>query len=106
MFLLDCCLSLSMLTINALAAAYEFLISIQVHYLSIKGLEQLIRTVSNMKRKINPRLKITGILITMTYMRTTYLREITEMLHKAYDTQLRMLLKFCRLSFVWHSFRH
>ena len=106
MILLDCCLSLGMLTINSLAAADEFLISMQAHYLSTKGLEQLICTVSNVKRKSNPGLKIAGILITVTDMRTTYSREIVKMLHKAYDTQLRMLLKFHCLSFVWHFFRH
>ena len=106
MILLDCCLSLGMLTINALTAANKVLISMQAHYLSTKGLEQLICTVSNVKRKSNPGLKIAGILITMTDMRTIYSRGIVEMLHKAYDTQLRMLLKFRCLSFVWHSFRH
>lgn len=106
MILLDCCLSLGMLTINSLAAADEFLISMQAHYLSIKGLEQLIRTVSNVERKINPGLKIASILITMADMRATYSRKTVEILHKAYDTQLRILLKFRCLSFVWHSFRH
>ena len=52
--LLDCCPSLGMLTINALAAADEVVIPMQAHYLSIKGLEQLIHTISNVKRKINP----------------------------------------------------
>ena len=72
--LLDCCPSLGMLTINALAAADQVLIPMQAHYLSIKGLEQLIRTISNVKRKINPGLEIAGILITMADLRTTYSR--------------------------------
>lgn len=96
--LLDCCPSLGMLTINALAAADEVLIPMQAHYLSIKGLEQLIRTISNVKRKINPCLEIAGILITMADMRTTYSREIIEMLHKAYDTQLRIFSSIIPLS--------
>ena len=57
---------------------------------SIKGLEQLIRTIPNVKQKINPGLNIAGILITMADMRTNYSREIIEMLHKAYDTRLRI----------------
>ena len=77
--LLDCCPSLGMLTINALAAADQVLIPMQAHYLSIKGLEQLIRTISNVKRKINPGLEIAGILITMADLRTTYSREIIEL---------------------------
>ena len=77
--LLDCCPSLGMLTINALAAADQVLIPMQAHYLSIKGLEQLIRTISNVKRKINSGLEIAGILITMADLRTTYSREIIEL---------------------------
>ena len=68
--LLDCCPSLGMLTINAMAAADEVLIRMQAHYLSIKGLEQLIRTISKVKLKINSGLVIAGILITMADMRT------------------------------------
>ncbi len=88
--LLDCCPSLGMLTINALAVVDEVLIPMQTHYLSIKGLEQLIRTISNVKRKINPGLEISGILITMADMRTNYSREIIELLHSTYDTRLRI----------------
>ena len=49
--LLDCCPSLGMLTINALAAADEVIIPAQAHYLSLRGMEQLIRTISNVKRE-------------------------------------------------------
>ena len=44
--LLDCCPSLGMLTINALSAADEVLIPMQAHYLSLKGMEQLMRTIA------------------------------------------------------------
>ena len=88
--LLDCCPSLGMLTINALAAADQVLIPMQAHYLSIKGLEQLIRTISNVKRKINPKLEIAGILITMADLRTTYSREIIELLRDSYGDKLRI----------------
>ena len=84
MILLDYCPSLGMLTIHALAAADEVIIPLMAHYLSIKGMEQLIRTISNVKRKINPRLEIAGILITMADMRTNYSREIVELLHNTY----------------------
>ena len=88
--LLDCCPSLGMLTINALAAADEALIPMQAHYLSIKGLEQLIRTISKVKLKINPGLEIAGILITMADMRTNYSREIVELLRGSYGSELRI----------------
>lgn len=96
--LLDCCPSLGMLTINALAAADEVLIPMQAHYLSIKGLEQLIRTISNVKRKINPKLEIAGILITMADMRTTYSREIIDLLRNSYGNKLRIFNSIIPLS--------
>ena len=88
--LLDCCPSLGMLTINALAAADKVIIPAQAHYLSLRGMEQLIRTISSVKRKINPALEIAGILITMADMRTTYSREIVELLRGAYGDDLRI----------------
>ena len=96
--LLDCCPSLGMLTINALAAADEVIIPLMAHYLSIKGMEQLIRTISNVKRKINPRLEIAGILITMADMRTNYSREIVELLHSTYGGKLRIFDSIIPLS--------
>ena len=63
--LIDCMPSLGMITINSLAAADSVVIPTQPHYLSAKGLELLLRTVSKVKRQINPRLRIDGILMTM-----------------------------------------
>ena len=59
--LLDCTPSLGMLTINALAAADSALIPVQAQYLPAKGLEQLLQTISKVRRQINPRLRIEGI---------------------------------------------
>ena len=70
--LLDCMPSLGMLTINALAAADAALIPVQAQYLSAKGLEQLLQTVQKVRRQIKPKLKIEGILLTMTDSRTNY----------------------------------
>ncbi|MDE6931954.1 MAG: ParA family protein, partial [Oscillospiraceae bacterium] len=96
--LLDCCPSLGMLTINALAAADEVIIPAQAHYLSLRGMEQLIRTISNVKRKINPALEIAGILITMADMRTNYSREIIELLRNTYGSKLRIFDSIIPLS--------
>ena len=96
--LLDCCPSLGMLTINALAAADEVLIPMQAHYLSIKGLEQLVHTISKVKLRINPSLEIAGILITMADMRTTYSREIVELLRGGYGDKLRIFDSIIPLS--------
>ena len=56
--------SLGMLTVNALAASDQVLIPVQANYLSAKGLEQLLQTVNKVKRQINPKLRIEGILLT------------------------------------------
>ena len=84
--LLDCTPSLGMLTINALAAADTALIPVQAQYLSAKGLEQLLQTICKVHRqKINPKLKIEGILLTMTDSRTNYGKQI--------DTLIRQVVK-------------
>lgn len=96
--ILDCCPSLGMLTINALAAADKVLIPVQAHYLSIKGLEQLLCTIAKVRKQINANLSIAGILITMADMRTVYTREIIELLHGAYDGKLRIFDNIIPLS--------
>ena len=63
--LIDCQPSLGMLTVNALAAANRVIIPVQAEYLPAKGLEQLLQTVNKVKRQINPKLQIDGILLTM-----------------------------------------
>ena len=88
--LLDCCPSLVMLTINALSAADTLIIPMMAHYLSLKGMEQLMRTIGRVKRQINPSLTISGILVTMADMRTTYSQEIVELLRNSYGTQLKI----------------
>ena len=90
MILLDCCPSLGMLTINALAAADDVLIPCNAHYLSLRGMEQLIRSIASVRRKINPKLEISGILITMADMRTNFSREIIDLLRSTYGNDLRI----------------
>ena len=74
--LLDCMPSLGMLTVNALAAADNVLIPVQAAYLPAKGLEQLLGTINKVKRQINPKLRIEGILLTMVDSRTNYSKDI------------------------------
>ena len=65
-----------MLTVNALAAANRIIIPVQAEYLPAKGLEQLLSTVNKVKRQINPKLQIDGILLTMVDSRTNFAKEI------------------------------
>lgn len=96
--ILDCTPSLGMLTINALAAADSVVIPVMAQFLSIKGLEQLIRTIAKVKRQINPGLSIAGILVTMADMRTNYAKDIVELLHTTYDGRLRIFDSIIPLS--------
>ena len=88
--LLDCTPSLGMLTINALAAADSALIPVQAQYLPAKGLEQLLQTISKVRRQINPRLRIEGILMTMTDSRTNYGKEIDTLIRQAYGGKIKV----------------
>ena len=81
--LIDCMPSLGMLTINAVAAADSILIPVQ-------ALEQLIKTIGKVKRQINPRLEIEGILMTMVDSRTTYARDISKLLIENYGSRVRI----------------
>ena len=88
--LIDCTPSLGMLTVNALAAADTTLIPVQAQYLSAKGLEQLLQTVRKVRQQINPRLKIEGILLTMTDSRTTYGKQIDALIRQAYGGKIKV----------------
>ena len=88
--LLDCTPSLGMLTINALAAADSALIPVQAQYLPAKGLEQLLQTINRVRRQINPRLRIEGILMTMTDSRTNYGKEIDTLIRQAYGGKIKV----------------
>ena len=88
--LLDCMPSLGMLTVNALAAADSVLIPVQAQYLPAKGLEQLLQTINKVRRQINPKLKIDGILLTMVDSRTNYAKEISALLRDTYSSKLKV----------------
>ena len=84
--LIDCMPSLGVMTINALVAADRVLIPVQAAYLPVIGLQQLIRTISVVKKRLNKHLAIEGILITMVDYRTNYAKDITSMLRESYGS--------------------
>ena len=88
--LIDCMPSLGMITINALAAADSILIPVQAAYLPVKGLEQLIKTIGKVKRQINPKLEIEGILLTMVDNRTNFARDISNLLIENYGNRVKI----------------
>lgn len=83
--LIDCMPSLGMLTINALVAADRVLIPTQPEFLSAKGLETLIKNISRVKKRMNPTLKIDGILLTMVDSRTNLARDVSELINQTYS---------------------
>ena len=88
--LIDCMPALGMLTINGLAAADRVIIPNQPHYFSIKGLEQLLRSVSKVKRQINPNLRIDGILMTMVMPRMKITQTVISTVKNAYGRNIKI----------------
>ena len=68
--------SLGMMTINALVSSDSVLIPVQAAYLPVKGLQQLIKTILTVKKRLNRKLAIEGILLTMVDFRTNYATSI------------------------------
>lgn len=108
--LIDRTPSLGMLTINSLVAADEVIIPVQAHYLPAKGLEQLVSTVSKVRRQINPGLKIGGILLTMVDRRTRYAKDVSSVIRlnyakyvKIYKTEIPLSIKAAETSAVGKS---
>lgn len=86
----DCSPNLGRLTISALCVADYVIIPVQAAYLPVKGLEQLLKTITMVKRRLNPGLNILGILITMVNSQTVYGKEITDLLNLVYGSQVRI----------------
>lgn len=82
--------SLGMITINAFSCADSILIPVQAAYLPVKGLQQLIKTIGKVKRQINPKLGIEGILLTMVDSRTNYAKDISTMLRESYGSKVKI----------------
>ena len=74
--LIDCMPSLGMMTINALAAADSVIIPVQAHYLPAKGMTQLLQTITRVRKQINPKLSIDGVLLTMVEIPEPILQRI------------------------------
>ena len=75
---IDCPPSLSMLTVNAMTTADSVLVPIQCEYYALEGLSQLIHTVNLIRKKINPNLKMEGVVFTMYDARTNLSEEVVQ----------------------------
>lgn len=88
--LIDCMPSLGMMTINALVAADSVLIPTQPNFLSTKGLNLLMRSIARIKKQINPKLRIDGILLTMVDGRTNNAKSIIASLRSSVGESIRV----------------
>ena len=86
--LIDCMPSLGLMTINALVASDSVLIPVQAAYLPVRGLQQLIHTISMVKKRLNRKLTIEGILLTMVDFRTNYAKDIAACVEETYGRQI------------------
>ena len=84
--IIDCAPSLGILTINALCSADSVIIPLQAAFLSFKGLNQLISTITKIKEQINPKLAIEGILVTMVDYRANHPKEVIASLRENYSS--------------------
>jgi len=88
-----------------LTCADSVLIPVSAGYLPVRGLEQLIKTISRVKRQLNPDLEIEGILLTMVDSRTNYAKDIVSQVQEAYsstvkvfDSQIPMSVRVAEIS--------
>ena len=92
--LIDCPPSLTLLTLNGLVAAKEIYITLQPEYLALLGMSQLIKTIETVKKRLNPSLEVTGIIITMFDSRKILNKEVIDNVEtyfpdKIFNTKIR-----------------
>lgn len=85
---LDCPPALDLLTLNALVAANAVLVPIQCEYLALEGVSELLDTLMRIRRTLNPKLEIEGILLTMYDERTTLSRQVATDLRSFFGSQI------------------
>ena len=83
---IDCPPSLGLLTVNALVAAESVLIPVQAEYFALEGLAQLLSTVSAIQERLNPSLRVAGLVLTMVDLRTGLARQVEQQIRGAFPT--------------------
>ncbi len=86
----DTCPAVGALTINALSAADEVIITVNPQLLAMMGLQDFLKTVGKIRSRINPGLRVAGILLTMCDARTNLCRTITEQVQEMFNGQIRI----------------
>ena len=108
--LLDCMPSLGMITVNALSSADSVIIPVQAHYLPLKGMTQLTKTIGKVQKQINPHLKIDGIVLTLVAENTNLAKKTEQTIRdyygskiKVFDSHIPMAIKCAEISIVGKS---
>jgi chromosome partitioning protein len=97
--LIDCQPSLGLLTVNALTAAHEVIVPLECEFFSLRGVALLIDTIDKVRERLNPKLKLAGILATMYDSRTLHGREVFARVVEAFgddvfDTVINRTVRF------------
>lgn len=82
---IDCPPSLGLLTINALSASNSFIVPLQCEYFALEGLSQLLNTAGLLKRRLNPSLKIAGIILTMFDSRNNLSHQVVDEIQSHFE---------------------
>src|ERR1700682_1825587 len=85
---IDCPPSLSLLSVNALVASDEVIIPLQCEYFGMKGMQQLQKSIERVRTKLNPKLKVGGILPTIYKARTLHSQEVLQLVKQAYGDEV------------------
>ncbi|MBQ1682096.1 MULTISPECIES: ParA family protein [Agathobacter] len=86
--IIDCPPSLNMLTVNAMTTATSVLVPIQCEYYALEGLSQLIHTINLVQERLNPHLKLEGVVFTMYDVRTNLSNQVVETVKQNLDTTI------------------
>ena len=86
--IVDCPPSLGLLTLNALTAADKVLVPLQCEFYALEGLAHLIKTVSRVRERLNPRLEVAGIVLTMFDGRTSLALQIRDEVNRYFPGQI------------------
>ena len=89
-FIIDTAPTLGALNINALAAADEVIITVNPQLLAMMGLQDFLKTVKKIRSRVNDRLSVAGILLTMCDARTNLCKVITEQVRDTFEGQIRI----------------
>jgi chromosome partitioning protein len=96
---IDCPPALNVLTINAFVASDEIIIPLQCEYFGMKGMQQLLKTIERIRAKLNPQLRVAGILPTIYKARTLHSQEVLGLVKgyfgdKVYDFAVKDSIRF------------